>query len=137
MSYDLAVFDPEATPQGRADFLAWFDRQAEWQEPHSYDDPKVSTPRLRAWFMAMIETFPALNGPHAPSDVVSDDRVTDYSVGQSMIYAGFRWSMEGEARNTAFHLAEAHGVGFFDVSSGKGEVWLPDDKGKLAVAHSE
>jgi hypothetical protein len=137
MSYDLMVFDPEAAPKGRAEFLAWFDRQAEWKEPHSYDDPKVSTARLRAWFMAIIETFPTLNGPYAPRDILNDDRVTDYSVGQSVIYAGFLWPNEREAYRTVFQLAETHGLGFFDASSSKGEVWLPDDNGKLVVVHSD
>ena len=30
MSYDLAVFDMEAVPRERAQFLAWYDTQTEW-----------------------------------------------------------------------------------------------------------
>src|SRR5581483_406151 len=36
MSYDILAFDPGAAP-GDDDLLAWYQKQAEWSEPHSYD----------------------------------------------------------------------------------------------------
>jgi hypothetical protein len=33
-------------------------------------------------------------------------------------------------------LAAKHGVGFYDVSSKSGGVWLPDGHGELVCAHA-
>jgi hypothetical protein len=137
MSYDLMVFAPEAAPRERAAFLEWFEKESEWSESHSYDDPAVSTPALRAWFLEMIETFPAMNGPFALEDPPEGDALlTDYSVGRSVIYGAFAWSKAELAHDTVFQLAERHGVGFFDASSEKAAAWLPDVSGKLVLAHS-
>lgn len=137
MSYDLMVFDPIAAPKEREAFLAWYREQTEWSEPHSYGDPKVATERLRAWFLDMIETFPAMNGPFAPKDLQDDEASsTDYSVGSVCIYAAFAWSKSREAYDTVFMLAEKHGLGFYDVSSALGQVRLPDQLGNLRLAHS-
>jgi len=137
MSYDLAVFEPEAAPKNRAEFLAWFERQTKWDEPHGYDDPAVSTSTLRSWFMDIIKEFPPMNGPYAGNDLVDidDSHLTDYSVGTSLIYAAFAWSLAELAYTTMFRLAEKHRIGFFNVSSDTGEVCLPDAAGKLVVAH--
>jgi hypothetical protein len=128
MSYDLMVFDPSAPPPDRAGYMAWYHEQTQWSEVHDYDDPKVSTPELRAWFLEMIQAFPAMNGPYA-SDDVDDPRVTDYCVGKSVIYAAFAWSESVVALETMFELARKHKVGFFDVSSDNGQVWMPDGAG--------
>lgn len=134
LSYDLAVFDPEVAPRDRDEFRAWWEKQSEWQEPHSYDDPTVSAARLRSWFMEMISPFPQMNGPFASKDF--DSAVTDYSVGKSVIYAAFAWSKAEQAYTTMLRLAGKHGVGFYDVSGEEGEVWLPDGKGGMTVQHS-
>ena len=123
MSYDLMVFDAEAAPGARQPFLTWFEQQTEWSEDHGYDDPAVSSPRLRAWFLEMIQRFPAMNGPYA-SDDVDDPSVTDYSVGRSVIYISFAWSEAEKAYEATSSLARRHGLGFFDVS-GEGTVWIP------------
>lgn len=137
MSYDLMVFAPEAAPRDRGQFVAWYEEQCEWSEDHSYDNPDVSTPALRAWFMEMIQSFPAMNGPFASDELPEDESsLADYSVGRQIIYAGFAWSKAEEAFETTVRLAAKHGLGFFDVSSEKAEAWLPDGKGGLALAHS-
>jgi len=137
MSYDLAVFDPEAAPKEHAAFIEWYEVQTEWAEPHRYDDPAVSSPALRAWFLEMIRDFSAMNGAYAAKDGdVDDPRMTDYSVGRTLIYAAFAWSQTGAAYEAVFRLAGKHGVGFFDASGANGEVWLPDGRGGLALAHS-
>jgi len=69
MSYDLMVFAPEVAPKGEAAFLEWFRLQTRWGEGHSYHDPEVSTPNLRAWFTEMIQQYPSMNGPLAPQPV--------------------------------------------------------------------
>ena len=137
MSYDLMVFAPEAAPKDRAAFMEWYDAQTEWSEGHSYDDPAVTTPALRAWFMELIEDYAPLNGPFAAARVPDDVALTaDCSIGTSVIYVGFRWSSARQAYETVFRLASKHGVGFFDVSSSPSEVWLPDGRGGLAIALS-
>ncbi|MEH6461766.1 hypothetical protein [Chitinimonas sp. JJ19] len=138
MSYDLMVFASEAAPKDREAFLAWYDEQSEWEEAHSYDNPEVSTPALRAWFLEMIQAYPAMNGPFSSTDQQEDEvSVTDYSVGCSVIYSAFQWPQAEQAYVAMFSLAGKHGVGFFNVSSDKAEVWLPDGKGGLSLAHSD
>jgi hypothetical protein len=75
-------------PADREASMQWFEAQTDWSEDHDYDDASVTTPALRAWFLEMIETFPALNGLHAPEgdDVEDESSLTDYSVGQKVIY---------------------------------------------------
>jgi hypothetical protein len=134
MSYDLMVFDPETPPSDRQGFMKWYEQQVQWSEGHTYDDPKVSTAELRAWFLEMIGRYPAMNGPYA-SDDVDDPKVTDYSVGKHAIYAAFAWSEAESAFRTMFELAEKHRVGFFDVSAVDGAVWIPGESGKYARVH--
>ena len=138
MSYDLMVFAVEAAPRERAAFLEWYGEQSEWGEDHSYDDPEVSSPALRAWFMEMIKSYPPMNGPFASDELPEDESsVTDYSVGRFVIYAAFAWSEAQRAYQTVFGLAGKHGVGFFNAGSDLAEVWLPDGKGGLTLSHSE
>jgi hypothetical protein len=127
MGYDLMVFNKAAAPGTKAEFMQWYDQQTEWREGHSYDDPAVSTKELRDWFLDMIKKFPALNGPHAFHDGTS--YVTDYCIGQNVIYAGFAFSLAGEAYKLVYELAEKHQVGFFDVS-GTEDIFIPVN-GKL------
>jgi hypothetical protein len=124
MSYDLMVFDPLAAPRNREDFLSWYDAQTQWTEQHTYDDPKITTPALASWFAEMSRTFPPMNGPFA-SDDFDNPMVTDYSVGQSLIYAAFAWSQAEAAFETVDRLAAKHAVGFFDVSGEEGIIRFP------------
>jgi len=104
--------------------------QTEWSEGHSYDDPARSSAPLRGWFLEMIGSFPAMNGPFAPAgDPIDDEYVTDYSVGTSVMYAAFAWSVAQKARARVLELAKKHGVGFFDASSADGYTWRPGDPG--------
>ena len=134
MSYDLMVFDPALAPREREAFLAWHDRQTECAGSF---DPVEATAPLRAWFFDMIARFPAMNGPYAPDTHDPDNPcITDYSVGSAIIYAAFGWSQVDAAYEAVFRLAAKHRLGFFDVSSEEGGVWLPDHEGQLVVAHA-
>lgn len=135
MSYDLMVFDTSIAPKQREAFMTWYDEQSEWGEDHNYDDPAVCAPPLRAWFMDMIQTFGAMNGPFSTGDYDSAT-VSDYSVGRHLIYVAFAWSQAEPAYHTVTRLAAKHQVGFFNASSDKAEVWLPDGNGGLALAHT-
>ena len=116
--------------------MAWFGQQTQWDEDHGYDDPVVSTPSLRAWFDDMRQVFPPMNGPFATDDV-DDPKITDYSVGRSVIYAAFAWSEAESALETVMALARQHRVGFFDVSSDDGDVWAPTAYGTYECLHGK
>ena len=118
------VFDPHAAPRDRDEFLRWYDEQAEWSEGHSYDDPEATTPALASWFAEMSQTFPPMNGPFASNDY-DNLKVTDYSIGRSVIYAAFASSQGHLAYGTVRRLAAKHSVGFFDAS-GDGEIAFPN-----------
>jgi hypothetical protein len=128
MSYDLMVFDPATAPRGREPFLAWFREQAEWTEEHGYNDPDVATVELRRWYEAIRQIYPNMNGPDAADDD-HIDQAADYSIGTSVIYAGFPWSLAEEVYPTVRQLAVECGVGFYDVSGdeGDGEIHFPGD----------
>lgn len=133
MSYDLMVFNPKTAPKSESEFLEWYYKQTEWEEDHSYDDPKVTSTELRNWFMDMITEFPAMNGPHSPDNIddrIDDDEITDYSVGIDVIYSAFRWSMAEKAYPKMLELAKKHKVGFFDAS-GNGDIMFPNQNGIL------
>ena len=124
MSYDLLVFDADVAPIDRGAFIAWYDDLTEWKEPHRYNDPAVTAPKLRAWYDAISAGYPNMNGD--VSDYGYDNpRLTDYSIGQHAIYAAFAWSVAEDAYQTARQLAEQHGVGFFDVSADDGDILHP------------
>jgi hypothetical protein len=136
MSYDVMVFDPGAPPSDREGFMGWYREQTQWGEGHTYNDPAVSTSELRAWFFDMIREYPPMNGPHA-SDDVDDPKQTDYSIGRCVIYACFAWSQAEAASKTTFNLAEKHRVGFFDVSTNNGSVWMPNESGGYSCVHGQ
>jgi hypothetical protein len=123
MSYDLMVFDPDAAPKDRESFMAWYDKQTEWSENHSYNDPVVSTPSLQAWFREMIQFFPPMNGPFAVAPDASE--VTDHAIGKTVIYSAFASSVAEQAYGKMRELAIKHRVGFFDASSDDGEILFP------------
>ena len=135
MSYDLMVFEPSAAPSDRSEFLEWYGQQIEWREEHGYNDPANTTEKLRAWFFEMKKTYPAMNGPYA-SDDYDNIKITDYCVGQSVIYAAFRWSVAADAYRAVFESAKNFGVGFYDVSAEEGQVWMPEPGGGFGCIHS-
>lgn len=136
MSYDLMVFLPESAPVDRNEFLDWYDNQTEWDEGHSYDDPSVTAASLRNLFKELVTIFPALNGPYAIAELPEDESsLADYCIGKQVIYIGFSWDKVDQAYSELHRLAAKHKVGFFDVSSDSGAVWLPCADGRLELAH--
>ncbi len=132
MSYDLMVFEKTKAPAVKKDFMAWYERQAEWNEEHDYTTIGVSSEALQNWFMEMKETFPPMNGEYAPDLKLLDENeklesyLTDYCIGQDVIYAAFAWSVADEAYELMRSLARKHNVGFFDVSGENEDIILPD-----------
>ncbi len=132
MSYDLMVFEKTKAPATKKEFMQWYEKQTEWEEEHDYQTISISSPALQNWFMEMKETFPPMNGEYAPSiESIDEDEnlerhTVDYSIGYDIIYAAFSWSVVDEAYELMRSLAKKHNVGFFDVSSDKGDIILPD-----------
>ncbi|WP_206612387.1 hypothetical protein [Prescottella agglutinans] len=120
MSYDIVAFDPAATTD--SGFLDWYDAQTEWAEDHDYCDVAVTTPDLRAFYTAIAEVFPPLNGPDAPddeqlaTDASLEGRLTDYSIGTTIVYASFGWSQAERATEMFRELAAEHKVAVALVS---------------------
>src|SRR5690606_15004282 len=83
------------------------------------------------------EYFPPMNGPFASGDH-DDSKVTDYSIGRSVIYSAFAWSVAEDAYSKMRELAIKHSVGFFDVSADDGEILFPhqstENESSLEVA---
>jgi hypothetical protein len=125
------VFDAAAAPRDRAGFLAWYEKQSEWQESHGYNNPDIPAPALKKWFREIIQAFPPMNGPLA-SDDPDDPKVTDYSLGRSVIYGAFAWSEAEAAYKHVKELAAKHEVGFFDISGEHGDIWWPVAGWKLS-----
>lgn len=134
MSYDLMVFAPEVAPRKRPAFLDWYEAQTEWPEDHGYDDPALAMPALQAFYAELCETFP----PASEDDPDQLEAGTDYTIGRDLIYISFLdWDRIDQAHETVYRLAAKHALGFFDVSSDIAEVWLPDNKEGLRIAHSD
>ncbi|MGZ8304191.1 MAG: hypothetical protein ACXW2U_16740 [Telluria sp.] len=130
MSYDLIVFAPEAAPSKRAEFLDWYEQQTEFSDDEAYDDPAIATPPLQAFFAELASEFPPAQG--------EEETGTDYIIGPSLIYMTFfDWDKIDDAHGAVSRLAAKHMLGFFDISSDLGEVWLPDRNGGLRIAHSD
>ena len=130
MSYDLMVFRPDIAPKTRPEFINWYHDQTQWAEEHSYDDPVVTSDNLKSWFIEMINSYPAMNGPYAKEEDEDNEFVTDYSVGKDVIYAAFSWSLAEQAYEKMKVLAEKYEVGFFDASADNGDILFPDNNGK-------
>jgi hypothetical protein len=120
MSYDILAFDPDAVTD--AQFPEWWDKQAEWSEDHTYDDVAVTTPALASFYAELIQTFPPLNGPDAPTDqqleadAELDARISDYSIGRTLVYGAFSWSQAAQSQELFLDLAAKHGVAVALVS---------------------
>lgn len=124
------VFRPDVAPRTRPEFMNWYHDQTQWSEEHSYDDPAVTSDNLKSWFIEMIESYPAMNGPYSKEEDEDSDFVTDYSIGKDVIYAAFAWTLAEQAYDKMRALAEKHKVGFFDASADEGDILFPDSFGK-------
>lgn len=123
------VFDPSVAPRERGAFHAWYEKQAAWTEDRDYNDPAGTTPELLEFYQAIRAHYPAVNGPDATQDDNEIDRAADYTIGTSLIYATFPWSLAEEVYPTFRNLAVETKVGFYDVSGdeGDGEIYFPGE----------
>ena len=51
MSYDLMVFERTKAKTKKKEFMAWYEKQTEWEEGHDYQTISVSSPALQNWFL--------------------------------------------------------------------------------------
>lgn len=123
MAYHILAFDPDATSIEQ--FEPWWGTEQEWLEDHSYDDPAVSTPALRAFYRDLIVNFPPMNGPDAPSDLeieknpALEEGMTDYCIGRHLVYLGAAWGISGAIEDECVRLAGIHNIALAFVS------WTP------------
>jgi hypothetical protein len=129
MSYDLMAFETSKAPQERAAFMKWYEQQVQWSEDHAYSDPSVLSEALQRFYSELSEQFPNMNVEdeifEAMEEAGTDNQLTDYSLGTSVIYAAFAYSVADEAYTAMRELAIKHKVGFFDVSSNEGDIIFP------------
>ncbi|MNZ91104.1 hypothetical protein D3C78_1100780 [compost metagenome] len=129
MSYDLMAFETSKAPQERATFMKWYEQQVQWSEDHAYNNPSVLSEALQRFYSELSEQFPNMNVEdeifEAMEEAGTDNRLTDYSLGTSVIYAAFAYSVVEEAYTAMRELAIKHKVGFFDVSSNEGDIIFP------------
>ncbi|MEK3659793.1 hypothetical protein NSQ29_09515 [Paenibacillus sp. FSL F4-0236] len=129
MSYDLMAFETSKAPQERAAFMKWYEQQVQWSEDHAYNDPSVLSEALQRFYSELSEQFPNMNVEdeifEAMEEAGTDNRLTDYSLGTSVIYAAFAYSVADQAYTAMRELAIKHKVGFFDVSSNEGDIIFP------------
>ena len=119
------AFNPAAAPQSQR--VKMVSLQAEWQEPHSYDDPKNIDQPLEPWLLGFIKEFPPMNGPCAvKEEMIDDPHVTDYSMAKDVVYCCFAWSLAEEACGRMKESTAKCAVGFFNVSADDGEIVFPD-----------
>lgn len=127
MSFDIFVFDPSAAPRDPKKFLAWYDRQTDWQDSVDYSNPENCTPDLHAWLLEICKDFPPLNGPYAPvNDDGEEHEWTDYSVSSRFIYACFPWRSCETAKSMSHRVAREHNLAVFDASETPGVVTFHD-----------
>ena len=53
MSYDLMVFERTKAPTTKKEFMAWYEKQMEWEEEHDDQTIRGSSPALQNWLMEM------------------------------------------------------------------------------------
>lgn len=127
MSFDIMIFIPEAAPKDRDGFMSWFYTQMK-QKESKYGDPEIASSPLKNYFFEAIKTFPPINGPHSSEDF-DNKNLTEYLITKNSIYMEFRWSVAEEAYEFSKKLAIKYRVGFFDVSTNKGSILIPDSNG--------
>lgn len=125
MSYDIMVFEDSRAPRTKEEFLAWYDKQTEWGEGHSYSDVSVASPALQAFFKDLLKEYVALEDLDENEEIEEDEEdakyIRTYSIGRDMIYLGFSYGNAVEISEDIEDLASKHGVGVF-LCSGSGEV---------------
>ena len=132
------VFEPAAVPASHEGFLDWYALQTKWGEDHGYDDPAITSERLRAWLQEIVRIFPPMNGPLAKEKLNNEEEASssDYAIGTNFIFASFAWSKSEAAYMTVARLAEKYGLGLFNASSTGEEVWTSED-GRMTLAHDK
>jgi hypothetical protein len=126
MSYDLLVFELDGVPRSAAEFAAWFQGVMEEIDATHVYDPTTMSPRLQGWLKDMLAEFPDYNDPDFDDDNPTN-RATGYSICDRAIHGEFRWQAAEAAYAATLAFARKRGLGFFDLSGKKGNVWGPSD----------
>ncbi len=132
MSYDLMVFDPAAVPLERPAFIAWVRRMIRMGEGAVLET--IRLPALTAWRDDMSVRY-RRHSLRYGREVTPGLLEPDFRTTASAIYASFDWRLCVPLYRDGLHLAQAHQLGFFDVSGDDAAVWAPGPRGRLLVAH--
>jgi len=129
LSYDLVVFDTTFPLSTYDDFILWYENQTISTVIEDYENPANLSDILYAWYTDMIKQFPPLNPPDFSREI-DDSKLSEYIFHKQVVYVEFAWSQAEFAYKTVFKLAKKHKIGFYDLSSSKGDVWLPAKFGR-------
>ena len=137
MSYDLIVFEPDAAPRDRMEFLDWI-KDAAREDGGARSGPPSASPALWAWRNDMFEAFPASDGPRAfdPYSTLATRNAT-YRLVRHAIIAGFHWEASGAALFQVKKLVQKHRLGFFDASGEARPVWMVSRRRRFEIVHSD
>ena len=115
------VFNKEKAPTEPIEFLKWYYEKADWDSERDYNDIKGTYQPLADFFKEIIKEYPAMNGVYAPTDeeiennIESEDKLTDYTIDDDLIYMAFAWSEADNACKRVKELAYKNGLGYFDM----------------------
>ena len=123
MSLDLCVYNKEKAPADPVEFLKWFYERTLWDTERDYYDIKGTDQKLVDFFLEMVKICPAMNGPYSPSeeeleadpDLEDSPLITEYNLGEDLIYMGFSYDAPEEVFEQLEAIAYKHGLGFFDM----------------------
>lgn len=122
MSYDLMIIEKNSMPKTSEEFHQWIEEKTNYDQDWDYNDVEKTTSRLKEWYMEMIQYFPPMNGPYAlaQEELEADDdleeRVTDYTIGDTFIYASFAYSQEETALSIARKLCLKYELVLYNAS---------------------
>jgi len=102
MSYDLMVFNKDAAPLSKAEFMQWYDVQTDWEEGRNYTDLSICTTDLKNWYHDIINEFPPLIDELVDEHIVVPEKLTEYVLGGDIIYCAFSWAFSEEAYTLCF-----------------------------------
>lgn len=133
MSFDMVIFDNTKVPRDKDAFMKWYLKQVKWEDNLDYNDyHNLTNQKMRGFFEELIKLYPPMNGLLALSDEELnenpelEDKMADYSISKTMIYAALAWSEAEKGEQIFYHLTKKYGVGFFNCSSSDGKVFYND-----------
>ena len=126
MSFDVMLFDPSNVSSNQEECIAWIEGQHDLHGMSADDDKEIdkSSDKIKQWCTDISSNYPDLD-PERSTCVIS---VRD----QSILFNA-PWRIAVEAFDTAFKLAQKHGLAVVEISAEEPDVWMPTESGELHV----